>query len=204
MAVVSSEQHLSTGEPLYLFSDRSVYDADLAAEHDGMLPDLSLWNGIKAWERDVAGETTADKLLNMYDLPSVRWHWRRNVRELPIYARQLRRALLLPIGEPLRGALHDCLDLALEEAARRIVTSRRRESRAEARFEPWEDADLVAEVEAVAGAGARQGSQWWFHCPLGHSDRTPSLHVDADRRLWHCFGCQAGGGVTAWRKLVAA
>ncbi|MBO9533762.1 MAG: DNA primase [Solirubrobacteraceae bacterium] len=26
-----------------------------------------------------------------------------------------------------------------------------------------------------------------------HEERTPSLSVDADRKLYHCFGCQAGG-----------
>ncbi|MEH3055028.1 MAG: CHC2 zinc finger domain-containing protein [Patulibacter minatonensis] len=26
-----------------------------------------------------------------------------------------------------------------------------------------------------------------------HEERSPSLSVDADRKLYHCFGCQAGG-----------
>ena len=31
-------------------------------------------------------------------------------------------------------------------------------------------------------------------CPF-HREKTPSFHVDADKQLFHCFGCQASGNV---------
>jgi hypothetical protein len=37
-----------------------------------------------------------------------------------------------------------------------------------------------------------------YLCPF-HADHDPSLHIDADRALWHCFGCGQGGGVVDLR-----
>jgi DNA primase len=30
-------------------------------------------------------------------------------------------------------------------------------------------------------------------CPF-HDDHEPSLSIDPGQNLWHCFGCQQGGG----------
>jgi CHC2 zinc finger len=35
-----------------------------------------------------------------------------------------------------------------------------------------------------------------------HEDRTPSLSVDLDRGLFHCFGCNVGGGQRRFSELV--
>ena len=35
-----------------------------------------------------------------------------------------------------------------------------------------------------------------------HKDRTPSLSVDLERGLFHCFGCGAQGGVRRFAELV--
>ena len=35
-------------------------------------------------------------------------------------------------------------------------------------------------------------------CPFHDGDETPSLVVTPDKRLWHCFGCGAGGDVIEW------
>jgi DNA primase len=34
-------------------------------------------------------------------------------------------------------------------------------------------------------------------CPF-HDDHNPSLSIDPAQNLWHCFGCQQGGGVIDW------
>ena len=52
-------------------------------------------------------------------------------------------------------------------------------------------------VDMVALVGAktdlrRVGSRWTGLCPF-HDERTPSLSVDPERKLYHCFGCGAGG-----------
>ena len=40
----------------------------------------------------------------------------------------------------------------------------------------------------------RSGSSLMGCCPF-HREKTPSFHVSADKQLYHCFGCGAGGGV---------
>jgi len=38
-------------------------------------------------------------------------------------------------------------------------------------------------------------------CPF-HADKHPSLSVNEDRGLFHCFGCQAGGDVIRFVELI--
>ncbi|HEU4944366.1 MAG TPA: DNA primase, partial [Solirubrobacterales bacterium] len=38
----------------------------------------------------------------------------------------------------------------------------------------------------------RQGARWVGLCPF-HEERTPSFSVDAQEKLYHCFGCGVGG-----------
>ena len=38
----------------------------------------------------------------------------------------------------------------------------------------------------------RQGARWVGLCPF-HDERTPSFSVDAQEKLYHCFGCGVGG-----------
>ena len=40
----------------------------------------------------------------------------------------------------------------------------------------------------------RKGSKFWGLCPF-HEEKTPSFSVDAERQLYYCFGCHAGGNV---------
>lgn len=37
-------------------------------------------------------------------------------------------------------------------------------------------------------------NRWKCCCPF-HTDKTPSLQIDEDKRLWQCFGCKAGGTI---------
>lgn len=40
----------------------------------------------------------------------------------------------------------------------------------------------------------KSGSGYMGCCPF-HREKTPSFHVSADKQLYHCFGCGAGGSV---------
>ncbi len=52
-------------------------------------------------------------------------------------------------------------------------------------------ADIV-EVISTHTDLRRQGARWVGLCPF-HEERTPSFSVDAQEKLYHCFGCGVGG-----------
>ena len=56
-----------------------------------------------------------------------------------------------------------------------------------------QSADIV-EVISTHTDLRRQGARWVGLCPF-HDERTPSFSVDAQEKLYHCFGCGVGGDV---------
>ncbi len=52
-------------------------------------------------------------------------------------------------------------------------------------------------VEGDGVALQRRGKDWVGLCPF-HEDGTPSLTITPEKNLWHCFGCDAGGGPIDW------
>jgi DNA primase len=54
-------------------------------------------------------------------------------------------------------------------------------------------ADIVEIVQSHTDL-RRQGARFVGLCPF-HEERTPSFSVDPQEKLYHCFGCQAGGDV---------
>ncbi|WP_420997902.1 CHC2 zinc finger domain-containing protein [Cupriavidus sp. 30B13] len=52
-------------------------------------------------------------------------------------------------------------------------------------------------VEGSGVALQKSGKDWLGLCPF-HEDREPSLVVSPGKNLWHCFGCQVGGGPIDW------
>jgi DNA primase len=62
---------------------------------------------------------------------------------------------------------------------------------ADIREEIRQRVDLVELVSAHV-ALKKAGRYYKGLCPF-HQEKTPSFHVDRERGLWHCFGCQIGG-----------
>jgi DNA primase len=52
----------------------------------------------------------------------------------------------------------------------------------------------IVEIMAPHVRLRKQGKRLAGLCPF-HPDQAPSFTVDADKGLWHCFGCGAGGNV---------
>lgn len=60
---------------------------------------------------------------------------------------------------------------------------------------------IVELAERLAGHEIRPQRQ--IRClVLSHEDRTPSFSIDAEKDLWHCFGCLNGGDVVTLAALV--
>ncbi|HUL92138.1 MAG TPA: CHC2 zinc finger domain-containing protein [Burkholderiales bacterium] len=58
----------------------------------------------------------------------------------------------------------------------------------------------IAVERLVEGAGVelrRAGKDLLGRCPF-HDDAQASLVVTPAKNLWHCFGCQTGGGPIDW------
>ena len=63
------------------------------------------------------------------------------------------------------------------------------------------DAGVVAEIQAKVDLLAyvsqyvtlkKRGREYLGLCPF-HAEKTPSFSLNADKQLWHCYGCDAGG-----------
>jgi DNA primase len=52
-------------------------------------------------------------------------------------------------------------------------------------------------IEASGVELKKLGKDWAGKCPF-HADDTASLVITPSKNLWHCFGCQVGGGVVDW------
>jgi DNA primase len=60
--------------------------------------------------------------------------------------------------------------------------------------------DEISVQRLIESAGVelkKLGKDWAGKCPF-HADDTASLVITPSKNLWHCFGCQVGGGVVDW------
>lgn len=57
-----------------------------------------------------------------------------------------------------------------------------------------QQASDIVDVVSESVALKRRGRKLWGLCPF-HGEKTPSFTVDAERQLFYCFGCRAGGNV---------
>lgn len=60
-----------------------------------------------------------------------------------------------------------------------------------------EEVSVQRLVEAAGVELKRAGKDWLGRCPF-HDDTEASLVVSPAKNLWHCFGCQIGGGPIDW------
>ena len=55
----------------------------------------------------------------------------------------------------------------------------------------------IVELMNILGVKLKKvGKEYMGLCPL-HDDQVPSLSVNREKGLWHCFGCGRGGGINA-------
>ena len=54
--------------------------------------------------------------------------------------------------------------------------------------------DIVSVIGEYTKLTKRGAVDWWGCCPF-HSEKTPSFRVDAEKKMYYCFGCHAGGDV---------
>lgn len=57
-------------------------------------------------------------------------------------------------------------------------------------------ADIVQVVSSYVQL-KKEGQRYWGLCPF-HHEKTPSFSVNAERNLYYCFGCKAGGNVVSF------
>ena len=57
--------------------------------------------------------------------------------------------------------------------------------------------DIVDVVSEYVQLTKRSGRNQFGLCPF-HSEKTPSFSVNADKQIFHCFGCGKGGGVISF------
>lgn len=62
---------------------------------------------------------------------------------------------------------------------------------------------LEAVQDHVPWPLVKRGGSWWCCCPLpGHDEETASFHVDPVSNVFWCFGCQRGGDVFEFIRLL--
>lgn len=152
---------------------------------------------VLAFDGDCAGLEAATRAATLL---ASRPRFRGNDADFAAYLKALRMAVSFPLNGLMCSRMRLLLDVAEEERAFRVA---RKKMAASFRPNEWTPEMFRSEVEALCGQGRPVGADVWYHCPLGvHDDSTASMHVNFDKRIWHCFGCQAGGGHSEWRRRV--
>jgi hypothetical protein len=77
----------------------------------------------------------------------------------------------------------------------RATLGERRHGGGEPPIRTGAEQEEFAEAWGRLGIGLESGDQYYL-CPF-HPDHHPSLHIDAERCRWYCFGCGRGGGTGA-------
>jgi len=68
------------------------------------------------------------------------------------------------------------------------------------------DGSIIAEIQSKVDLLAyvsqyvtlrKRGREYVGLCPF-HAERTPSFSLNADKQVWHCYGCDAGGDLISF------
>lgn len=59
------------------------------------------------------------------------------------------------------------------------------------------NSDIVSVIQGYLPDLKKTGKNWSACCPF-HSERSPSFTVNAEKEMYHCFGCGAGGGAVSF------
>lgn len=54
--------------------------------------------------------------------------------------------------------------------------------------------DIVSVIGDYTRLKMRSSNDYWGCCPF-HGEKTPSFHVDSEKKFYHCFGCSVSGDV---------
>ena len=54
--------------------------------------------------------------------------------------------------------------------------------------------DIVSVIGDYTTLKSRGANDYWGCCPF-HGEKTPSFHVDSEKKFYHCFGCNVSGDV---------
>ena len=54
--------------------------------------------------------------------------------------------------------------------------------------------DIISVIGDYTRLKMRSSNDYWGCCPF-HGEKTPSFHVDSEKKFYHCFGCNASGDV---------
>lgn len=57
--------------------------------------------------------------------------------------------------------------------------------------------DIVSLVGETTKLERRSGNDFWGCCPF-HSEKTPSFHVDGDKKMFYCFSCHKSGNAVGF------
>ncbi|MBK9237224.1 MAG: toprim domain-containing protein [Rhodoferax sp.] len=68
----------------------------------------------------------------------------------------------------------------------------------EAEIERLKNEVAVERLVEASGIKLKKSGKDWLGCCPFHEDREASLVVSPGKNLWHCFGCQIGGGPIDW------
>src|SRR5579864_3877076 len=65
-------------------------------------------------------------------------------------------------------------------------------------------AEIQAKVDLLAYVSQyvtlrKRGREYVGLCPF-HSEKTPSFSLNAEKQVWHCYGCNAGGDLITFVK----